>query len=85
MNIPVDVIAVFNTLGNIKPAYIRLENEDHSLITYQITTIHFSKEEKHAGISNIVYVCDILAGENQRQINIAYNLQSHKWFLHNPS
>ncbi|MGN6712504.1 hypothetical protein [Anaerocolumna jejuensis] len=85
MNIPVDVIAVFNTLGNIKPAYIRLEKEDHSLITYQITTIHFSQEEKHAGISNIVYVCDILAGENQRQIKIAYNLQSHKWFLHNPT
>ena len=83
MNIPVDVVAIFNTVGEIKPTFIRLENEDHTIGTYKIANVLFSKEEKYAGIYNIVYICDVQVEEILKQIKIAYNLQHHKWFLYN--
>jgi hypothetical protein len=52
--IPVDVNATFNTIGNIKPVYVRIENEHHELHTYKIQTIEFYKEENKAGINNAV-------------------------------
>lgn len=82
MNIPVDVVAIFNTQGNIKPTFIRVENEDHSLSTYKVEKIQLWKEEKYTGIYNIVYVCDVLVDKMLKQVKLSYNLQSHKWVLY---
>ena len=61
-HMPVDVIATFNVQGKIKPNYIRLEDENHALQTYKIESIVFSREENYAGISTLVFGCNIRAG-----------------------
>lgn len=55
--LPVDVNATFNTIGDIKPIYIRLEDGQHQLHTYKISGIEYSKDDKRAGINTIIFVC----------------------------
>jgi hypothetical protein len=80
---PVDVIATFNVQGKIKPNYIRLEDERHILQTYKIESIVFSKEEKYAGISVLLYCCNILRGDCKQMITIKYHIGTHQWVLVN--
>lgn len=81
MNVTIDANATFNSLGEIKPLYVRLEDENHELHTYKIEDIEQIKEEKYAGIGSILYVCQISVEGVLRQIKIRYYIASHKWAL----
>ena len=81
MNVTIDANATFNPLGEIKPLYVRLEDENHELHTYKIENIEQVKEEKYAGIGSFLYVCQISVGGALRQIKIRYYIASHKWAL----
>lgn len=79
MNRPVDVIATFNTKGEIKPNYIRLEDKEHLLHTYQIQNIEYSKDEKYTGICSILFLCYIIIEDIRMQIKLRYIIETHKW------
>lgn len=81
MNVTIDANATFNPLGEIKPRYVRLEDENHELHTYKIENIEQVKEEKYAGINSFLYVCQISVEGVMRQIRIRYYIASHKWTL----
>ena len=80
---PVDVIATFNVQGKIKPNYIRLEDDSHTLQTYKIESILFSREEKYAGVPVLLYCCNIMRGDCMQMINIKYHIKTHQWVLMN--
>ncbi|HHU73648.1 MAG TPA: hypothetical protein GXZ28_03365 [Clostridiales bacterium] len=80
-HMPVDVIATFNVQGRIKPNYIRLEDEEHILRTYKIEKILYSREENYAGISALLFCCNILRGECMQMINLKYHIKTHQWVL----
>ena len=80
-HMPVDVIATFNVQGNIKPNYIRLEDENHALKTYKIENIVYSREEKYAGIPVLLFCCNIMLGDSMQMINIKYHIKTHQWVL----
>ena len=79
--LPVDVNATFNTVGGIKPIYIRLEDDGHKLHTYKISGIEYTKEDKKGGINTIIFVCYIEDEGIKKQLKLSYNLSSHKWVL----
>lgn len=81
MNVTINANATFNPLGEIKPLYVRLEDENHELHTYKIESIEQVKEEKYAGIGSFLYVCYINVGGVLKQIKIRYYIASHKWAL----
>lgn len=83
LHMPVDVIATFNVQGKIKPNFIRLEDENHVLQSYKIENIIFSREEKYAGISVILFCCNIMRSGCTQMINIKYHVKSHQWVLVN--
>lgn len=83
--IPVDVIATFNVKGEIKPNYIRLEDDSHTLQTYKIENIIFSREEKYSGIPVLLFCCNILRNDCMQMIKIKYHIQTHQWVLENNS
>jgi len=85
LHMPVDVIATFNVQGKIKPNYIRLEDENHTLQTYKIEDIVFSKEEKYAGISVLLFCCHIVVGDTLQMVNIKYHIKTHQWIIVNNS
>lgn len=80
-NIPIDVIATFNTLGKIKPNYIRIEDEEHVLQTLKIESIENSKEEKYGGMIAEVFDCKVLVSDCMRHIRIKYHIQTHQWVM----
>lgn len=83
MNIPVDVIATFNTKGKIRPNYIRLEDEEHALHTYKIECIEWSKEERFAGNKSIVFWCYIMMKDSRKNIKLSYQIDANIWMIFN--
>lgn len=83
MHTAVDINATFNTLGDIKPIYIRLENERHELETYKIQRITNEKCEKYSGINSFLFCCIVQIDNIEKEIKIRYYLDSHKWVLVN--
>jgi hypothetical protein len=81
MNIPVDVIAVFDSVGKVTPAYVRLEDEKHTLVTYKIEDISLSNEERYAGLYHLVFVCHIHSGDLKQQLKLSFSVQNHRWLL----
>lgn len=77
----IDANATFNPLGEIKPMYIRVEDEQHQLHTYKIESISNIKEEKYSGISSILFVCHIVIEDCLREIKLRYYVPSHKWMV----
>lgn len=77
MNIPVDVIAIFDRDGTIKPNYIRLEDEDHTIATHKITSA-IVNETCFAGIHSMDFMCQL---ENERILNLSYILDRHIWVM----
>ena len=54
MNVTIDANATFNPLGEIKPLYVRLEDENHELHTYKIESIEQVKEENKFDFQNVI-------------------------------
>jgi hypothetical protein len=82
-HMPVDVIATFNVQGDIKPNYIRLEDEKHILQTHKIESIVYNKEENYAGVPVMLFCCNIRMGDCLQMINIKYHIKTHQWVLVN--
>lgn len=74
MNLPIDVIAVFDPDGKITPTYVRLEDEMHRLITHKITQVKLLAEI----IASIDYLCTL---ENGQDLKLTYFTASHKWVI----
>lgn len=81
MILNIDVIATFNTLGEIKPLFIRIEDEAHSLHTCKIEQINQIKEERVAGISYFQFYCTYYLGKLEKEIILRYHIPSHKWCM----
>ncbi len=77
MNIPVDIIAYFHKDGTIKPNYIRLEDEDHTVVTHKITNTLLN-ETCFAGIHSMDFQCQL---ENERTLNLSFLLDRHIWVM----
>lgn len=80
-SIPIDVIATFNTLGKMKPNYIRIEDENHELQTLKVEQIESSKEEKYGGMVAEVFDCKVRVGECLKLVRIKYHIESHLWVM----
>lgn len=83
MNVPVDVVATFNTVGKIRPDFVRLQGDDHMLYTYKIQRIEFTKEESYAGINTLYFRCVVNIEGIAKQLCLIYNIENHQWLLVN--
>lgn len=81
MNVPVDVLATFNTIGKIRPTYVRLEDREHMLHTHKIEDVLYTKEEKYAGIAAMLFCCNIEQNDCKQMIKLRYQIESHTWVL----
>jgi hypothetical protein len=78
MNIPIDVIAIFDHQGNITPSYVRLEDEKHKLINHKVTEVKLKQDRNYAGIATIDYLCKL---DDGRSINLMFFTREHKWVI----
>ena len=77
-NTAIDVVAAFNPIGEIKPVYIRLADENQTLQTYKLK-VNGIKEEKYSGINSFLYSCSLFRENLEQEIKIKYYIDSHKW------
>ena len=80
-NVPIDTISFCNTLGEIKPMRIRIENEAHERIIADIKEIAYHKETKPSGITVLVYGCKLILFGEERLIELHYYTDTHRWTL----
>lgn len=73
LNHPIDVIAVFDKEGKIKP--YKFKYNDKPVIIHRVMKRYL---EKLAGNNRIVFVCI----QNERDVyKLKYEIDSQKWFL----
>lgn len=78
MNIPISVSAVFNTMGEIAPRYVQMEDETtHTLTTYKVL-VEYVTQELCVGIGTILFSCFIDRNGRQDRIKIRFNKASTK-------
>lgn len=80
-NIPVEIISKFNTVGDIVPLRMRIEDEEHQLVVATITDILYSTENNYAGIKTFDYGCKVTIDERERLLELRYCIASHKWSI----
>ncbi|HCX03647.1 MAG: hypothetical protein H0S78_02265 [Tissierellales bacterium] len=73
LNHPIDMIAVFDVNGDIKP--FKFKYKDKKIKVEKIIDI---KEEKLAGNRRLVFVC---MTDRKDIYELKYEIDSHKWFL----
>ncbi|MGB8451228.1 MAG: hypothetical protein WCD89_02760 [Anaerocolumna sp.] len=83
MNPGIDVVAAFNPIGEIKPVYVRFEDENHILQIYKIDTINNQKAEKYSGLNAILFICSAQCNSQTSEIKLRFYCNSHKWVLIN--
>ena len=81
-NMPIDIISYSNTLGEIKPMRLRLENELHERVTVDIVEILLRKEAKPSGVRILIFICRVYLYEEEHLIELHYNTDSLKWTLY---
>lgn len=82
INVPVDIISYCNTLGDIRPIRMRMENEQHERVTVDIREIAYQKEIKPSGLPIISYGCKLLWDGQERLIELYYHAHTHRWTFH---
>jgi hypothetical protein len=80
-NKPIEAISKFNSLGEITPLKIRLENDDQSIITSAINSIIYIKDNNYAGINTIDYGCKICIDDREQLLELRYHVSTHKWTI----
>lgn len=81
VNIPIYMISVCNTVGELRPVRFKFETEDHQLIQVDIEEILSFKETSFNGIKELLFTCSASIGERFRLFILKYNVQSHKWLM----
>lgn len=80
-NIPVEIISKCNTVGEIVPLRIRLEDEEYRLITATITDILYATENNFTGIKTFDYGCKVTIDGREQLLELRYYVGSHKWSI----
>lgn len=78
---PIEMVSYTDDKGNIKPIRFRLQNEHETVKVIKIDRIVTKDIEKLAGNLMLVFKCQSIIDNVQRQFEIKYELQTCKWML----
>lgn len=82
VNIPVQLVSVFSTLGDITPRWFRYEEEDLGIVRVDIGEIIAVKEINFVGIKMLQYICKARINQQDRMFELRYEINSHRWTFH---
>jgi len=81
VNVPVQMISVCSTVGNLTPMRFRFENEDHTLETITVDSVLGHKETNFNGIREIQYTCRATIHNTCRIFILKYSVGTTRWRL----
>jgi hypothetical protein len=79
---PIEVISYTNNKGDIKPLRFRIEGEDSTGKVIKVDNVIIKEREKLAGNSMLVFKCQSLIDDVEKQFEIKYELRTCKWILY---
>lgn len=80
-NVPVQMINVVDTTGDITPLKFRIEGDDRSLITVNILKTLSRQDCNFVGQQYVKYVCSAEIEGRQVIFEMKYLVLTHKWVL----
>lgn len=81
LNIPIQLISSCSTLGDFTPLKFRFEDEEHHIVTVNISDILSTREHKINGIHELIYTCRAYINGASRLFELKYNVNTHKWLI----
>ena len=81
MELPIDMICICESAGDIKPLRFRFIGTDQVLQTAAVTQILSSKSVQFVGIEGIDFLCIVKIGTQESVCVLRYLLRSHSWAL----
>lgn len=78
---PVDVIAMCNADGQIRPLRFRMEDEDHQLLRVDIDEVVSCKQIQYVGIEAEIFLCRANVRGKNTLFELRYTIRSHSWCL----
>lgn len=82
INLPIDAIAAFNSIGIMKPLYFRMEDDHHIIKTLTVREVLSQKEEKYAATPMISYLCKVELADEEKLCELKFNIITHRWKLY---
>lgn len=79
---PIEMIALSDATGDIKPIKFRMVLEDKSLSTVKIDRIVKRETSKKAGEIAYIYTCESLIKDELKLYELRYTLSSCIWVLY---
>ena len=80
-NIPVQMISVINTTGDMMPLKFRYEANDHSIRTVVVTKTMGRQETNYVGQQCIRYLCKAEVDQKETIFEMKYLVVSHRWVI----
>ena len=80
-NCPVDVIALCSAAGDIRPLRLRMEDEHHQLLCFDIDEVISVKTVQYVGIEAHIYLCRATVGRKELVFELRYTIRTHSWCL----
>lgn len=79
---PIEVVSYTDNKGDLRPLRFRLKTEDEVLKVIKVDKVIIKELEKLAGNNMLVFRCQSLIDNIQRQFELKYELQTCKWILY---
>ena len=77
--LPVDVISLCSSDGELRPLRLRMEDEDHQLLRIDIEEVISIKEVQYVGIEAHVFLCRATIRGKESVFELKYTIRSHNW------
>ena len=78
---PVDVISMCSAGGEIRPLRMRLEDDNHQLMSIDIDEIVSVKHIQYVGIEAQIFLCRATVRSKQLLFELKYTIRTHSWCL----
>jgi len=79
---PIEMISYTNKSGDIKPLRFRIEGEDNTGKVVKIDNVIIRELEKLAGNPMLLFRCQSLIDDIEKQFELKYDLRTCKWMLY---
>ncbi len=77
----IEVIAAWDTSGQLRPLRFRFEGEDHVLHRVSVDQVISVRQVAFVGVEAFIFLCKAQEEERERIFELRYNIRSHDWQL----
>jgi hypothetical protein len=75
----IDMLAVFEQDGTVKPQRFRLVGDDQTVRTIKVDQIITTTETKTGGIKALLFACQSSVGNVMKRYELRYCIDDHRW------